>query len=130
MGFFKDLKRTVDTAKDLEAALPSAKDRMAQGLATMKAMNQTGAGMVAAMDPSKPSNTLQAQVVAVRDLQAQINYQPLLEIELLVSGPTGARYPATLRQPIAHAALPRIQPGATVPVRVRVDDPQAVYLLA
>ncbi|MBA2497512.1 MAG: hypothetical protein H0V33_10545 [Acidimicrobiia bacterium] len=91
MGFLRDLKKTVDKAKELEKSTPSAKDRMAQGLESMKAMNHSGAGMVAAMDPSKPSNTLQAQVVAVRDLQAQINYQPLLEIDLLVSGPTGAK---------------------------------------
>jgi hypothetical protein len=130
VGFLKDLRKTVDKAKELEESSPSAKDRMAQGLETMKAMNETGAGMVAAMDPSKPSNTLQAQVVAVRDLQAQITYQPLLEIDLLVSGATGAKYPVTLHQPVPHSVLSRIQPGATVPVRVSVDDPQAVYLLA
>jgi hypothetical protein len=130
VGFFKDLKKTVDKSNELEKSLPSAKDRMAQGIETMKAMNTTGAGMVAAMDPSKPSNTLQAQVVAVRDAQAQINYQPLLEIDLLVSGATGAKYPVTLHQSVPHAALSRIQPGATVPVRVSVDDPQAVFLLA
>jgi hypothetical protein len=73
---------------------------------------------------------VQAQVLAIRDLQAQVNYQPLLEIDLLVSGTTGAKYPVTLRQPIAHSVLARIQPGATVPVRVSIDDPQAVYLLA
>jgi hypothetical protein len=130
VGFFKDLKKTVDKSNELEKSLPSAKDRMAQGIETMKAMNTTGAGMVAAMDPSKPSNTLQAQVVAVRDAHAQINYQPLLEIDLLVSGATGAKYPVTLHQSVPHAALARIQPGATVPVRVSVDDPQAVFLLA
>ena len=130
MGFLRDLKKAVDKAGELEKSSPSAKDRMAQGLETMKAMNQTGAGMVAAMDPSKPSNTVQAQVLAVRDLQAQINYQPVVEVDLLVSGTTGARYPVTLRQPIAHSVLARIRPGAMVPVRVSVDDPQAVYLLA
>ena len=130
MGFFKDLKKTVDKSNELEKSMPSAKERMAQGIETMKAMNATGAGMVAAMDPSKPSNTLQAQVLAVRDRQARINYQPVMEIDLLVTGPTGAKYPVTLHQAVPHSALSRIQPGATVPVRVRVDDPQAVYLLA
>ena len=38
---------------------------MAQGLETMKAMNQSCAGKVAAMDPTKPSNTLQARMLTV-----------------------------------------------------------------
>jgi hypothetical protein len=130
VGFFKDLKRTVDKSKELESSMPSVQERTAQGIETMKAMNASGAGMVAAMDPSKPSNTLQAQVVALRDAQAQLNYQPVFVIDLLVTGPSGAKYPVTLHQAVPHSALARIQVGATVPVRVSVDDPQAVYLLA
>lgn len=129
MGFFRDLKKTVDKANELERSMPSAKDRMAQGLDTMKTVNQSFAGMAAAMDPSQPSNTLQARVLALRDTGAVLNFQSVLEIDLLVSGPSGAAYPVTLRQPVPHTSLVRVQIGATVPVRVRVDDPQAVYLL-
>lgn len=129
MGFFKDLKRTYDASKELEASQPPVADRMAAGLATMKAMNASMAQMNAALDPSAPSTTVDATVVAVRDAGAEVNLQPVLNIDLLVPSAVGATYPVTLTQTVPHAALPRIQPGATVPVRVRTDDPQAVFLI-
>jgi hypothetical protein len=70
-----------------------------------------------------------ASVVSVRDTGAQLNYQPMLEVALLVPAATGATYPVTVSQPVPLSSLARIQPGASVPVRVRLDDPQAVYLI-
>ena len=129
MGFFRDLKKTVDKSKELQASMPSTKDRMATSLERMKAVNASMAATTAAMDPNTPSTTVDAMVVSVRDAGAQINLQPVLEIGLLVPGPTGATYPVTLTQPVPSSALGRIQAGTSVPVRVRLDDPQAVFLV-
>ncbi len=129
MGFFRDLKKLNDKSKEFAAQQPSAKDRMAQGTASMAAMNEMMAKMNAAFDPAQPSTTVDAQVIAVRDAGSQFNLQPVLDVDLLVIGTAGSPYPITVRQPIPHAAIARITVGATVPVRVRVDDPQAVFLI-
>ncbi len=129
MGFFKDLKRTVDKSNELRDQMPSTKDQMAAGIESMKAMNAQMAAMNAALDPSAPSTTVDATVVSVRDTGAQLNYQPMLEVALLVPAATGATYPVTVSQPVPLSSLARVQPGASVPVRVRLDDPQAVYLI-
>jgi len=129
MGFFKDLKRTYDKSKEMQDSMPPVKDQMAAGLANMKAVNASMAQMNAALDPSAPSTTVDATVVSVRSAGAEINLQPVFVIDLLVPSATGATYPVSLTQPVPHAAIPRVQPGATVPVRVRIDDPQAVFLI-
>ena len=129
MGFFKDLKRTVDKSKELQAQQPSAKDRMAAGLETMKAVNASMTNMNAALDPSGPATVVEATVVAVRDAGMELNLQPVMAIDLLVPGPTGAVRPVSVTQAIPHSAMPRVQPGASIQVRVRDDDPQAVLLL-
>ncbi len=129
MGIFKDLKRTYDKSKDMQDSMPPVKDQMAAGLANMKAMSASMAQMNAALDPSAPSSTVDATVVSVRDTGAQLNYQPVVEIALLVPAPTGATYPVTVSQPVPLSSLARVQPGATIPVRVRVDDPQSVYVI-
>jgi hypothetical protein len=129
VGFFKDLKRTVDKSKELQAQQPSVKDRMAAGIETMKAVNASMANTNAALDPSAPATVVEATVVAVRDAGMELNLQPVMAIDLLVPGPTGAVRPVSVTQAIPHSAMPRVQPGASIQVRVRDDDPQAVFLL-
>ena len=49
MGFFRDLKKLSDKSREFEAQQPRAKDRMAQGTASMAAMNEMMAQMNAAL---------------------------------------------------------------------------------
>jgi hypothetical protein len=59
----------------------------------------------------------------------EINNQPQLTFDLLVSPPSGgAPYPASARQTVPNMALGMLRPGATVGVVVSAKDPSKVKL--
>ena len=64
-----------------------------------------------------------ATVDAIRGTDTMINNAPVRELDLTVSVQGREPYRVTHRQALAQAALARLRPGASVPVRVDRNDP-------
>jgi hypothetical protein len=69
-----------------------------------------------------------AIVNAIRDTGTLINMAPVCELDLTVTVPGKEPYAVKHRQLIAHSALARFQPGATLSVRVDAGDPSKLVI--
>ncbi|NND74498.1 MAG: hypothetical protein HKN44_05785 [Ilumatobacter sp.] len=119
MGFFKDLRKVSKMGKEMaEDFDPAAQMRTAnEQMQQMTTQNQLAAtGLVAT-----------ATVNALRDTGTQINYQPVLEVDVTVLPDGGAPFPATATVN-GHAILASLTPGSTVSVRYDPADPSVVAL--
>lgn len=70
----------------------------------------------------------QARIDNVSDTGMTINDNPRVQFNLTVTIPGRKPYPATLIQVVSRIAIGSFQPGATVPVRVSLDDPQSLII--
>jgi hypothetical protein len=68
----------------------------------------------------------QARIDRIADTGTAINDNPQVRFALTVTIPGREPYPATLTQVVRRIAIENFQPGATVPVRVSPDDPEAL----
>ena len=57
-----------------------------------------------------------------------VNYQPQVEIDLTVLAAGRPPYPVTVTQVVDQVSLARLQPGATVAVKVDPADPTSVWI--
>jgi hypothetical protein len=87
---------------------------LGKGAALRKRLQQTGVAGT-------------AQIVGLRETGMRVNDQPQIEMQLMVSIPGRATYTAIHREVVSHLALARLQPGASLPVRV---DPNDVAMMA
>ena len=127
MGFLKDLNKLNKQAKEIDKTWdPGA--QMQAGLASMQAANDMLDQQTAPAQLATTGETATAQVLATRDTGTQLNMQPVLEIDLLVTREGSPPYPVTLRQVVALAQLGRLVPGAALSVRVDPANPQTVLL--
>ena len=72
-----------------------------------------------------------ARVVSVRDTGGSINDHPKVDLELEVGRPDGTTSTVTTRLYVARLAVPRVQPGCEIEVRIdpeRPDAPNAVVI--
>jgi hypothetical protein len=67
-----------------------------------------------------------ATIVSLREGGPYINDRPTITMELDVEVPGRERYRAQAKQPVGRLIIGRLQPGATIPVRVEPDDPADV----
>jgi len=130
MGFFKSLNDLTKQAKEIDASLPPMEQRMADAMAQMQQANafmaqQTEAAQ-AAFDPAAVAG--QAQVLAARDTGIRVNFNPTLELDLLVHLPGQPPYPITTRATVSQVHLGLVQTGSAVRVRVNPATPQVVHL--
>lgn len=119
MGLFKDLRNVSKMGKEISKDFdPAAQMRAANAqMQQMTAQNQLAAtGLVAT-----------ATVNALRDTGTQINYQPVLEVDVTVFPAGGAPFPATATVN-GHAILATLTPGSTVSVRYDPANPSIVAL--
>lgn len=68
----------------------------------------------------------QARIDQIADTGTAINDNPRVQFTLTVTIPGRKPYPATLTQVVRRIAMGSFQPGATVPVRVSPEDPEAL----
>lgn len=68
-----------------------------------------------------------ATIVRMRE-GGHINHQPVITLELEVQLPDAAPYQATTEGLLPHLVLSRLEPGATVPVRVASHDTTRVFI--
>jgi hypothetical protein len=69
-----------------------------------------------------------ATVLQLAETGMMVNYQPQVRILLQVNPPNGAPYQAEVTRVISHVQIPRVQPGAVVPVKIDPGDPTKVAL--
>jgi hypothetical protein len=62
-----------------------------------------------------------ATIVSLSEGGPYVNQRPTITMELDVELPTHERYRAQARQPVGRLVIGRLQPGATIPIRV---DPE------
>jgi hypothetical protein len=127
VGFFKSMRELqkqgneMSKNMDVGAQMSNAQARMAQANEMMA--QQTAAANIAAtgVDAS-------AAIVAVRDAGAQVNMQPMCEIDLTVMPDGLPPYPVTVKQIVPMAQLAALQPGKTVNVKVDPNNPATVFI--
>jgi len=128
MGFFKDVHELKKMGKEASKNF-DAKTTMADGMERMKAAQELLAQQTAAASLMTTGESATAQVLASRDTGTQINMQPIVEVDLLVTRSTGgAPYPATVRQMIPNAQLGLVAPGSTIAVKVDPANPATVLI--
>lgn len=129
MGLFKDMKKMKKAAKDYQETTGyerlSMSEAMQQGTDMINQMNELQQKAARLHAEGVPGT---ATITAVRDPQQQVNQQPVLEIDLEISGASINPMPQTVSQPIPNHMVSRFQPGAEVPVLVdRSDATQWVF---
>jgi hypothetical protein len=128
MGFFKDVNELRKMGKEASNNF-DAKSTMADGMARMQAAQDLMAQQTQAAQLATTGESATAQVLASRDTGAQINMQPIVEVDLLVTRSTGgAPYPVTVKQMIPNAQLGLVAPGSTIAVRIDPANPQTVLI--
>ena len=127
MGFFKSIHEVQKQAKEIEknwdpkAQRENAMSRLAQVQETMA--EQTKAANIAAtgLDAS-------VTVAAARQTTAQVNFDPILELDLTVMAAGRPPYPATVRQIVPQLYLSKVQPGANLVAKVDPADANAIWI--
>ena len=123
MGFFKDVKTLKEMGRE-ELHKVDMKATMANGMAQMQAMNDMAATSAIAVNGVAAT----ASITAVRQTGAQINFAPVIELDLLIFGAAGAPYPVTRRETVQQIYLARAQPGLSLKVKVDPNDITAVWI--
>ena len=130
MGFFKDMRKLNKMGKeaymgmDVQAQMEQATESMAQAQQFMA--QQTAAAEAAA----QPGNGVagSATITAVRPTGMLMNYNPVVELDLLVT-PTGrAPYPVTVTDHITVTNRMVCVAGRSVRVTVDAEDPNVVWV--
>ena len=127
MAFFKSLRDLQKQSKEIQknwdvgAQLDQAQASMAQASAMMA---QQTAGANAAVNGLDAAAT----VAAVRQGTAMVNYQPVVEMDLTVMSPGSPPYPVTVSQVVPQVHLARVQPGASLKVKVDPNDRNAIWI--
>lgn len=130
MGFFKDVRKLNKMGKeqymamDVGAQLDQATASMAQAQQFMA--SQTAAAEAAAQPAGGLSGT--ATITAVRPTGMLLNYQPVVELDLLVTPEGRAPYPATVTDHITVTNRMVCVAGRSVPVTVDPGDANVVWV--
>jgi hypothetical protein len=127
MGFFKSARELNKQAKEMSRTWDVGA-QLADAQATMAAANQMMAQQTAAAGIAATGLEATATVVAVRQAAAMVNFQPMVEIDLTVVAPGGPPYAATVSQFVQQVHLARLQPGATLRVKVDPANPQSIWI--
>ena len=64
----------------------------------------------------------EATIVSLSEGGPYVNDRPTITMQLNVALPGGERYSAKAKQTVGRLVIGRLEPGATIPVRVDPDD--------
>ncbi len=127
MGFFKSMAELtkqgheINKNWDVGAQLADAQSSMAGAQAMM-------AQQTAAANLASTGIDATATINGVRQGGGQVNYQPILELDLLVIAPGRPPIPVTLSQVVEQIYLAKAQIGGRVAVKVDPNNPQQVWI--
>ena len=132
MGFFKDIKKLSDQGKAINDAAPPMKDRMADASARMAQANQMMAnvaqGSVLATQAIANGVPAVATITSAGQTGAMLNFNPVVELELLVMMPSGVPMPVSRQETVMQIHLGRCQPGLRLNVRVDPADSNSLWI--
>jgi len=127
MGFFKSMNDLHKQAKEIDKDFHPGQ-MMADGMERMKSAQAMMAQQTQAANAALNGLDGQATVVAVRQTPTMVNFQPMVEIDLTVLGAGRPPYPVTVTQVVDQVSLARLQPGASVAVKIDANDPNSVFV--
>ncbi len=131
MGFFKDIKKLNDQGKAIREQYPvqqqlaDAQVRMTQANAMMADMANQAAIATAAMANGVDAY---ATVTTATQTGAMMNFNPVIDLELLVMMPSGVPMPVRRQETVQQMYLSRCQPGSRVKVKVDPANPSALWI--
>jgi hypothetical protein len=129
VGFLKDINKLAKAGREVRDSMPPPSGMMAAAQAQMADLTaqmnqQTSASTAVAADGVDGTAT----VMAATQTGALVNFNPAVQIELLVMVPGGPPYPVSLQTVVQQIHLARVQPGAILPVRVARADRTLVQI--
>lgn len=124
MGMFKDLRAISKAGNEIGKTWDPAA-QMRRGTAQMQVAMQA---RTSAMELASVGESVEVQVLAVRDTGTQLNLQPMFELDLLVTRIGQPPYPVTIRQVVSMVQMGRLVPGAVLPARIDPANPSTVLL--
>lgn len=131
MGFFKDINTLNKQGKAMREQYP-VQQQIANAQASMAQANQMMAGMaqgsMAATAAATNGMPAVATITAARQTGAMMNYNPVVELELLVMMPTGVPMPTTRQEVVQQIHLGRCQPGLRLNVKVDPADVNSLWI--
>jgi hypothetical protein len=134
MGFFKDVRKLNKMGKesymnmDVQAQMEQASASMAQAQQLMA--QQTAAAQMAAGQAAAPGDALagSATITALRDTGMLVNYQPVVELDLLVVPDGQPPFPVTQSATITVENRMVCHPGREVKVAIDRADRTNVWI--
>ncbi|MBI4884943.1 MAG: hypothetical protein HY826_12905 [Actinobacteria bacterium] len=127
----KDIKKLTDQSKEIQKQYPvqntlaNAQASMANANAMMANMAQSAAAATNAMTNGVDAT---ATITSARQTGAMMNFNPVVELQLLVMMPNGVPMPVTRQETVAQIHLARCQPGANLKVKVDPADPSSMWI--
>ncbi len=126
MGFFKDIHNLKKMGEEMREAHPvqeqlaNAQRSMANANAMMASMAQASTQATGVMASGADAI---ATVTGARHTGALVNFCPVVELDLLVTMPSGVPVPVTRQEVIQQLDFAKVQTGARL--RVKVDPVNA-----
>jgi hypothetical protein len=132
MGLFKDMRTLSAQTKEMRDNAPPMKDKMADMSSKMAEANAMMAGMAvgAAQANTAIANGVAATatITAARQTGALINFNPVVELELLILLPSGVPMQATRQESVQQLHLGRCQPGLRLNVKVDPTNADSLWI--
>jgi hypothetical protein len=127
MGFFKSMSDLNKQAKQIEKTFDPGQ-QMKDGMAKMAEANAMMAAQTQAANLALTGTPATATIVSAQQTGALINFQPSLQLDLLVLPTGGVPYPVTVTQVVEQPFLGKAIAGSNVSVKVDSADPQVVWI--
>ncbi|MDQ8044995.1 MAG: hypothetical protein AAGC46_14685 [Solirubrobacteraceae bacterium] len=128
MGVFKSYRELTKQAKEIQKNSPPVGKRMAMASERMAEAQEMMAAQTQAANLAATGIPATATINAVRQGSSMINFQPVLELDLIVLAPGRPPVPVTLAQVVPQVYLGKAQPGAQVAVKVDPADVNTVWI--
>ncbi|MCY7300440.1 MAG: hypothetical protein LH616_14670 [Ilumatobacteraceae bacterium] len=132
MGVFKDLTTLSAQGKEMRDNAPPMKDKMANMSSKMAEANAMMAGMAqgAAQSNAAIANGVAAvaTITSARQTGALVNFNPEVDLELLIMLPSGVPMQATRQEPLQQLHLGRCQPGLRLNVKVDPTNANSLWI--
>lgn len=131
MGFFKDLRTLSKQSRAVSEQYPT-QQILANASAQMSAVSAMLAQATEQVDDGRLSTEgfdTVAIVTGARQTNALMNHNPMVELDLLVTMPTGVPVPVQRTQVVPLLHLSRVQPGSRLAVRIDPNDPSTLRII-
>lgn len=116
MGFIKDMRKLMKNSKELRPSMEDAADRLEDTTEAIKEANR-------ANELRESGRKVKAEVLAMRDTQHLVNFDPVVEFDLRIHPEDDDLYHVSgHRQLISKVVMPQIAIGGTYDAFVDNED--------